>query len=259
MEQVILDHLNELEHLRKMLVTNKQQKKTAIREIRRIRSSIRRGSQPVQASTDVNEPFDCLLEYESPEIKDLNQFVETLKQNHRTNARKLCEQANRILLVLRTRDILAYKMAAENTIGAIIHHAEKCRTFIAHCRYIAGIEYCAYAWWMETQKDPMDHSPYYVTAFLEDESTRYRSDSQYPRIRVVIRSSVDNSAVFCEYMNQELADTILTDDAIRAFESEDANYEITSNIIHHPEHDNDDNADIGDCDCDGDGDDYYSD
>jgi hypothetical protein len=252
-EQVVLDHLKELEHLRKMIITNKQQKKTAIRYIRRIQSSLRERSQLVQANTDVNEPFECLLEYENHEIENLNQLIGILKQNYRTNARKLCEQAHQTLIVLRTRDILAYKIASENTIGAIIHHAEKCRTFITQCRFIACIEYCAHTWWMDTQKDPMDHSSYCVTAISEGEPIRYSGDVttvKNQRIKIDIRSYDNNSIVFTEYLNQDLAEIILTEEAIYAFES-DENYESTSNIIHPEyENDNDDNGSSYD---------YYSD
>jgi hypothetical protein len=253
-EQIVLDAIGALEHLRKMLVTNKQQKRTMLRNIRRSIASERsalalpptaqQSSSSSSSSQSLTEPlFDCLLEYEGPAIKGLKQLGEQLKQNHRTIARNILQQAQPILIAMRTRGVLAYKLAAENTIGKIIHHAEKCRTFIAQSRYLACIEYCASAWWMETQKDPMDHSPYYVRALLEGESTPSSFSESYAVQRpvsvfgetaqqIVIEvqsanmSSFDGSSkmmevVFSEHLDQELAETILTEEAVRAFEAEE--------------------------------------
>jgi hypothetical protein len=147
-------------------------------------------------------------------------------------------QAEMIIRALRTRDILAYKLAAENTIQKIIRHADLCRKFIAECRQIACIEYCASAWWMETQRDPMDHSPYYVTAVSEGEPTKFKAaEMEYsalvsggrapPRILIEVHSanrfSDDNSCVvvFSQYLDQELAETILTEEAVAAFEDDE--------------------------------------
>lgn len=261
-EQIVLDTIDALEHLRKMLVTNKQQKRTMLRNIRRSIASERSAlalppsaqqqssSQSFATATDpdhgvnIDEPFDCLLEYEGPAIKGLKQLGEQLKQNHRTIARNILLQVQPILIAMRTHNILAYKLAAENTIGKIIHHAEKCRTFFAQCRYFACIEYCASAWWMETQRDPMDHSPYYVRAVLEGESTPssfsessavqrpvsvFGETSQQVIIEVQsanMSSSFDDSSkmmevVFSQYLDQELAGIILTEEAVRAFEAEE--------------------------------------
>jgi hypothetical protein len=253
-EQIVLDAIDALEHLRKMLVTNKQQKRTMLRNIRRSiaseRSALALPPTAQQSSQSFANPdhgvaellFDCLLEYEGPAIKGLKQLGEQLKQNHQTIARNILQQAQPILIAMRTRGILAYKLAAENTIGKIIHHAEKCRTFIAQSRYLACIEYCASAWWMETQKDPMDHSPYYVRALLEGESTpsSFSESSAVQRpvsvfgetaqqIVIEVQSantSFDDSSkmmevVFSEYLDQELAETILTEEAVRAFEAEE--------------------------------------
>jgi hypothetical protein len=259
-EQIVLDAIDALEHLRKMLVTNKQQKRTMLRNIRRSIASERsalalppsmqhRSSSSSSSSSqsfaaasitdhpdygvNVDEPFECLLEYEGPAIKGLKQLGEQLKQNHRTIARNILLQVQPILIAMRTRNILAYKLAAENTIGKIIHHAEKCRTFFAHCRYFACIEYCASAWWMETQRDAMDHSPYYVRAVLEGESSPsspssfsetarpvsvFGETSQQVTIEV---QSANMDVVFSQYLDQELAGIILTQEAVRAFEAEE--------------------------------------
>jgi hypothetical protein len=261
-EQIVLDAIDAVEHLRKMLVTNKQQKRTMLRNIRRSIASERsalalppsmqqRSSSSSSSSSssqsfaaaaitdhpdhgvNVDEPFECLLEYEGPAIKGLKQLGEQLKQNHRTIARNILLQVQPILVAMRTRNILAYKLAAENTIGKIIHHAEKCRAFFAQCRYFACIEYCASAWWMETQRDPMDHSPYYVRAVLEGESS-YSSPSSFSETarpvsvfgetsqQVTIEvQSANMDVVFSQYIDQELAGIILTEEAVRAFEAEE--------------------------------------
>jgi hypothetical protein len=254
-EQIVLVAIDALEHFRKMLVTNKQQKRTMLRNIRRSIASERSAlalppslhhrssssssqSFAATAITDhpdhgVNmddEPFECLLEYEGPAIKGLKELGEQLKQNHRTIARNILLQVQPILIAMRTRNILAYKLAAENTIGKIIHHAEKCRAFFAQCRYFACIEYCASAWWMETQRDAMDHSPYYVRAVLEGESSPssfsetarpvsvFGETSQQVTIEV---QSANMDVVFSQYLDQELAGIILTEEAVRAFEAEE--------------------------------------
>lgn len=150
-EQVITEHMNALEGFRKMLVTNKQQKRTALRDIRRTIANERSAlalpppATEVQGQISGDEPFECFLEYEGPAIKGLKQLAKTMKQNHKTISRNILQQVQPIIVAMRTRLILAYKLAAENTIGKIIHHAEKCRSFIAQCRRIACIEYCASA------------------------------------------------------------------------------------------------------------------
>jgi hypothetical protein len=84
----------------------------------------------------------------------------------------------------------------------------------------------------------MDHLPYYVTAVSEGEPTRFKAaEMEYsalvsgrrtpPRILIEVhsanRSSEDNSCriVFSQYLDQELADTILTEEAVAAFEDDE--------------------------------------
>jgi hypothetical protein len=252
-EQFVLVAIDALEHFRKMLVTNKQQKRTMLRNIRRSIVSERSAlalppslqhrslsSQSFAATAithhpdhgvNMDEPFECLLEYEGPAIKGLKQVGEQLKQNHRTIARNILLQVQPILIAMRTRNILAYKLAAENTIGKIIHHAEKCRTFFEQCRYFACIEYCASAWWMETQRDAMDHSPYYVRAVLKGESSPSSfSETARPvsvfgetsqQVVIEVQQSTNMEVVFSQYLDQELEGIILTEEAVRAFEAEE--------------------------------------
>jgi hypothetical protein len=235
-EQVVNDDMELLENIRKMLVTNEHQRNRSVKNLKKTRNQVSAALKSVLSGC-VEE-----LEPEIPGDKEIKlliqQQVQQVQQNHRTVARNLCMQAEMMIRALRTRDILAYKLAAENTIQKIIRHADLCRKFIAECRQIACIEYCASAWWMETQRDPMDHSPYYVTAVSEGEPTKFNASAvEYsalvsggrapPRILIEVHSanrfSDDNSCVvvFSQYLDQELAETILTEEAVAAFEDDE--------------------------------------
>jgi hypothetical protein len=256
-EQAVNDGLELLEAKRKMLVNNRQQLNVMVKNLKK---TLHTGSKTGKIN-DLKRPREITeeesggvyqvpkcgavalvegieIEHESPEKKAIKLLIQQVQQNHRTVARNLCEQAELIVRALRTRDILAYKLAAENTIQKIIRHADLCRKFIAECRQIALIEYGASGWWMETQRDPMDHSPYYLTAVSEGVPTRFNASAvEYsalvsggrapPRILIQVqsahRSSHDNTCqiVFSEYLDEELADTILTEEVVRAFEEEE--------------------------------------
>jgi len=140
----------------------------------------------------------------------LKQMDAASKQHHRTVASKILKEVNGIVLVIRQKLILAYQVATENAIGAIIHHAEKSRAFIQTCVQLAMVEFCATVWWNNTQKDPMDDAEYYVDA----------TSNLDGHIRIVIKEILSNCVVFDECLNQEIADTIITADAVKAFEWE---------------------------------------
>ena len=256
-EQAVNDDMELLEYIRKMLVTNKQQRNVTVKTLKKTRhlggktskiNDLKRPREITEQGGVYQVPAltggaaavveDLEIEHETPEAKAIKLLIQQVQQNHRTVSRKLCKYAELIIRALRTRIILAYKLAAENTIQKIIRHADLCRKFIAECRQIACIEYCASAWWMETQRDPMDHSPYYLTAVSEGVPTRFNASAvEYsalvsggrapPRILIEVhsanRSSHDNSCpiVFREYLDEELAATILTEEAVRAFEAEE--------------------------------------
>ena len=295
-EQVVNDGLALLENIRKMLVTNKQQKNVTVKNMKKTMhhingktgkiNDLKRKREiteeeqggvyqvPVLKSGAVTFVGDFEIEQENPETKRIKSLIKQIQENHRTVAHNLCKQAELIVRALRTRDILAYKHAAEISIQKIIRHADLCHKFIAECRQIACIEYCASAWWMETQRDPMDHSPYYLTAVAEGVLTRFNATAmEYsalvsgrhapPRILIKVqsahRSSHDNTyqVVFSEYLDQELANTILTEEAVRAFEAEEAptSYRrdygtIVSNSPHPPPPANDSSDDDNDDDDD---------
>lgn len=257
-EQVVNDALALLENIRKMLVTNKQQRNVTVKKLKKSRhhSVVKTGKiNNLKKQREITEQGgvyqvpnssggaaavveEVELEHQTPKDKEIKMLIQQVQQNHRTVTHNLCRQAELIVRALRTRDILAYKQAAENTIQKIIRHADLCRKFIAECRRIACIEYCASAWWMETQRDPMDHSPYYLTAVSEGVPTQFNASAEeysalvsgrraQPPILIQVqsahRSSNDNTChiVFSEYLDQELADTILTEEAVRAFEEEE--------------------------------------
>jgi hypothetical protein len=242
---ILLGSIQQLESIRKMLVNNKQQKKTTIRRIRNI-INVARSSAAAAAAAAALTHDECgevmMVELEHPAtedcqtVKELYGLIEMTKQNHRTISKQLIEnQVWPIMCALRTRHVLAFKLAAENTIGEIIHHAEKCRAFMLRCRWLALVEYGASSWWLETQKDPMDHSYYHVSAVIvgeeeeeEDEFKKFNPKKQYPafldqlmnaNIRIVVTGDDSRFRVAAYDLTRELSETILTEDAINAFEN----------------------------------------
>jgi hypothetical protein len=245
---IMMSSIQQLENIRKMLVNNKQQKKTAIRKIRKI-INIERQSAAAEASvTEVihdgcvatgEDDDDVMMVEDEPHaaedretIEEMYQLIEMIKQDYRTISKHLIEhQVHPIMIALRTRHVLAFKLAAENTICEIIHHAEKCRGFLLRCRWLALVEFCASSWWFETQKDPMDNSSYYVSAMIvgeENEFKRFNPKKHYPvfieqitnaDIRIVVTGD-DSQIRVAEFdLTCELSETILTEDAINAFEN----------------------------------------
>ena len=108
-----------LEKLRKMLVTNKQQRKTAHKHFRRIANSI-------QASFQSNTMLvEMELEPEPVSLTiDLMNMDANAKQHHRTIARNILEEVNRLLAQMR-QFIVALQVAFEDAVGKIIQHAAK--------------------------------------------------------------------------------------------------------------------------------------
>lgn len=105
-----------LEKLRKMLVTNKQQRKTAHKHFRRIANRIQASFQ----STTIEE-----MELEPEPVSftiDLMNMDANAKQHHRTIARNILEEVNRLLAQMR-QFIVALQVALEDAVGKIIQHA----------------------------------------------------------------------------------------------------------------------------------------
>lgn len=270
LKKVVKDKLDLLENFRKIFVNNKQHRNTMVKNLKKIRcrdvktgkinnlknpnnwkkmehtaSSFKMVGSVVNDDEHgdffemdtVDERNFVEIEHQSPETQRINHLIQQIQQNHRTITRNLCKQIEVIIRTLRT-DILAYKLAAEETIQKIIHHADLCRKFIEKCRSMARFEYCASAWWMETQRVPDDHSAYYLTAVEEGEPIEFNASAEEyfalvsgrrapPRILIEVqsqqRSSDDNSCpiVFCQFLDKELEDKILTEEAVRAFEADE--------------------------------------
>jgi hypothetical protein len=257
-EMPVVECLKQLEDIRKMVVNQKQEKNTMDSMIKKgigkkmlkqiISGEGQRGVVMTTTTTTTttaavaaasNDSDDDMLpaefhelEYESLTTKALNELIEKNKQNHATLSKNLLKQAEAIMTMLR-RHILAFKIAAEDTIGEIIHHAEKCRAFIAHMRHLDVIEYCASAWWHQTQKDAMDSDEYFVTLDAVGEPTDFNAFSlQKPhnafpdspmsvlKIRVVgIQTTIGEENHICEYvLDRELAETILTEQSLEALQ-----------------------------------------
>lgn len=236
-KEMVLSCVQQLEHIRKMIVTNKQQKKTAIRIIRKIINRMKPSPLP-----DDDEVYSSSVgeggEGECGDVNELHALLEMTKQNHRTITKRLIEhQVHPIMTALRTRHILAYKLAQEKTIGEIIHHAENCRAFMLRCRWLALVEYCASSWWFETQKDPMDHSCYCVLAVVvgDEEYNRYNPKKHYTAlidqmmnepVQIFVNGVEhhDGTQPVIEQMifnlTHELSDKIFTEERVNAFENE---------------------------------------
>lgn len=257
-EEDVNKALKILEDLRKMLVTNKQHRNAMVDNLKDLKNPHNQKKMQHTASSfkmvdsvvndnehgdffemnTVDESNFVEIEHQSPETQRINYLIQQIQQHHRTITRNLCKQIEVIIRTLRT-DILAYKLAAEKTIQKIIKHANLCRKFIEKCRRMACIECCASEWWMETQRFPDDHSDYYLTAVEEGEPTEFNASAEEysalvsgrsapPPILIQVqsqqRSSDDNSCliVFSQFLDKELEDKILTEEAVRAFEADEA-------------------------------------
>ena len=259
-EMPVVECLKQLEDIRKMVVNQKQEKNTWDSMIKKgkgkkMLKQIISGEGPrgvvmtttttaaavgAAATNDNDNDNDGMLpaefrelEYDSLTTKALNELIEKNKQNHATVSKNLLKQAEAIMTMLR-RHIIAFKIAAEDTIGEIIHHAEKCRAFIAHMRHLDMIEYCASAWWHETQKDAMEcEEEFFVTLDAVGEPTDFnpfslqKPHNAFPdspmsnlKIRVVgLQTTIGEENLICEYvLDRELAETILTEQSLEALQ-----------------------------------------
>ena len=223
-DQNITELLNALESYRKMLKTFRQQGKTLRREVNRKKVTKLK-------DLPVDEPFECDLEGND---KHFVHLLDIIKQNHLANSRRIIEHANAILLKMRTQCILMYENTAQKTIQLIMNNADKCRLFIAQCRYIGFIEFCFSKWWMETQKNPDDDGEYYITAVDTEKEIEFNpcmslkplpdlSIDGNSKILIEVRSvptrECSEKILFSEILNQELADTIFTNNSVIEFES----------------------------------------
>jgi hypothetical protein len=191
---VATDCLDQLEALRKMLVNNKQQKRTAIRSFRELCNYLRPHNamveffaaqnpdlvlKPLKKPSILQERRDReeyqrqqrLLEHgmdleiksPNPTVKSVQRMIESTKQNHRTVSKGLIDQATKLMSAMRSRYILGVVNAAEDTAGAVLEHEKKCQAFMTQCLRLSAIEYCAKQWWFETQ-NPDTSKNYYIHA-----------------------------------------------------------------------------------------------
>jgi hypothetical protein len=275
--------LDQLEALRKMLVNNKQQKRTAIRNLRELRNYLHAHNamveffaaqnpdlvlKPLKKPSILQERRDReehqrrenLLEHSmeleikppNPTIRNVQRMIESTKQNHRTISKGLIHQATKLMDAIRTRHILDLAKAADDTAGAVLEHEKKCQAFMTQCLRLSAIEYCAKIWWFGTQNpDPNPNSSknYYIRAqvahdygdavegktptcldhhFKASRATAYfefcAENRPAPRICITVHGDPDPAhgntiPLVCKYdFDQELAETILTDEAIDQFQ-----------------------------------------
>jgi hypothetical protein len=237
-----------LENIRKMLVDNKQTKRTNIRTIKQIMATFTEtetlplpnydfvmtgDARDAAEANALGAELHCELESNHPTITHLKKLIETTKQHHRTVSSRLLCQVREIMVALRTRHMLALRHASETTISEIIIHAQKVRAFMAKSFHLAVIEYCASSWWFTTQKDAMDDKYYYVSVVAIGEPKEFDANAPHqpcnatsmPLLKIQVHGVAEamgqENPLYGEYMlDQELADTILTEEAIQAFECE---------------------------------------
>jgi len=250
----VTQSIAQLQEILKMFINNKQQKTTTINQIRRIlRNS-------TTTSVVFNDGDDDALLLERPPSRvaldttltsfltsELNELIETTKRNHRTISRKILEQARFNMHLTKSR-VLAYKSAADTTIGKIIHHADCCRKFVLRCNDLALVEFCASVWWFKSQNDDLSDQSDYSVSIVDVDATRdeanldamlmtslhnrYTSFSELTPESITTSSTIQifvygpyssanpNPLVAKYDLDQELAETILTDEAVRLFRRE---------------------------------------
>ena len=150
-ETALASYCEQTELIRKMLVSNKQHKNTHTKQLQRTIRAVRAALRSALRSA---LRTDCCIESEQdPDcIIQLKRQKEKVKQHHKTVSRNLLNQV-RLIIVSCWRHIHAQKIAAQDTIRAIIQHAEKCRAFIAKCQHFASIEKSTAKWWFEAHPE----------------------------------------------------------------------------------------------------------
>ena len=229
--------LSQLDGIRMMLVTNKQMRKTTVKTMKGIIAGKKQALKSLLPPVDVAlaRGYGIDIEQENHDEEDdltilrLKTLINTMKQNHQTIARNLLEQARSIMMDLR-RHILKFKLAEENAISEIMNHAKKCRTFIANLLRVDLIEYCATVWWLETQKDAMDKKQYYISVVDFDGPKDFDASlpqkpfqhSQLSNLKIQVRcfdETINREVLTYErVLDKELEETILTEEAVQAFE-----------------------------------------
>jgi len=156
-EEAALEALAQIECIRKMLVNNKRQKKTTIRNIRKLITAELKNMHLLPSLLGIG--FDkkasvvdahirlLSLEDEPASVKGLKKLIEEAKQQHLTVSRNLLKHVNSQIGTMRNLYIPEYIAAAQHTAGAVITHASACRAFLHQTLHLAAIQYCASLWW----------------------------------------------------------------------------------------------------------------
>ena len=190
-----------LEKFRTMLVTNKQHRKTAHKDSRRISTAI-------QASLHKGDEHTLEPPMNAFSVDLMKMDVEA-KQHHRTMSRNILEEVNRLLFQLRTQFIQALQTALDDAVGKIIQHAEESREFIERTRRLALLEFCA-SRWFHAQKDAMDPREYFVGIHETDGGGRVIKIHTFQEREEIFVATYD--------VDDEFVDQVLTEEAISEFE-----------------------------------------
>jgi hypothetical protein len=190
-----------LENFRKMLVTNKQQRKTAHKDNHRVSTAIQASLQTTMG--ELEPPMNAFS-------VDLLKMDDATKQHHRTMSRNILEEVNRLLMQLRTQFIVALQAALEDSVGKIIQHAEECREFIERTRQLALLEFCATRWFNAAQTDAMDNDKEYFVGIHEiDGGGRVLKVHTFQDREEILVATFD--------VDEEFVKQVLTDDSITEF------------------------------------------
>ena len=254
-EARIRECLDKLEELRKMLVNAKQTKNTNIGRIKVELLNLLKSLPPSVFEefgggfVEVSSPED------NPDVVNLRELIGKQKEEYKTQRHQILKQVNDILAAVRNRHILAFKTEAETLVGRVIHHAEQCRAFIRTCREHALLEFAASEWWratyycwaqaqeMEMGDDAAEVTTEYkfhitplplskwprmtIITYIESESESESPAAQFIVTTTTTTTTTANSRIeekeVARYdVTKEFEDRILTPEAIRGFEWEEA-------------------------------------
>jgi len=215
-ELTLNQHLKQLDKLRKMLVNNKQQRKTAHKQNRRVALTIQ---SVIQNDVDHCE-FELTNELLAQSVLRLKEMDVSSKQHHATVAHNIMADIKRICREI-PKAIYAYQVAHENAVGKIIHHAEKCRAYHQKMLRLAVIQYCATRWFI-TYKDPTDTNQYVIMAGYKNENNVDVDNTTFelPDITEIQIYTTNGGLVYTFNYDDTDSNEMVTEESIEAFEWE---------------------------------------
>lgn len=173
-ENDINDAVNQLELLRKMLVSAKQEKNT---DVKRLKGLLKELMYSVLPPEEFEEFGGGFVEISSPENHttsiQLRKIIKGRRENYRSTKSQILIHIERIVCSLKKR-LTLFANATETVVGEMMDHADKCRAYIQKCRKYALIEYAATVWWQENEftcitnrgvEDEMDEGNYIARMF----------------------------------------------------------------------------------------------